>query len=298
MPWNKKAIAAIVLMTLPGLCAQALAGDDRKAVDRVRMEFNAASRSSDAEALASLLDRDAVWMPPGREPIVGREAVEDYYTQRFRDKRSEIRLHPGTIQWMGNWAVLHSTFSRTDVEISDRTEQVVSGNYMWVLRKQPDNTWKVARDVWNEISETVLLSDALARVDLFAGLTPAERDILKPAATLRRVEAGARITTEGESPGKMFIVLDGQADVLRQGNRVTTLSGQFIIGETEFLNQLPMFVDVVLREETELLILDNNVLTGLLRRHPRIGYEIMHALAVVEAIRLRETTIGVFSSKP
>lgn len=291
-------IAAIALAALLGPRAQALADDALEAIDKVRMEFNAASRASDPEALAALLDQDAVWMPPGRDPIIGRKAVQDYYVERFLDKRSVISLHPGAVQLMGDWAVLHSSFSRIDAESSDQAGRISSGNYMWVLRKQPDGAWKVARDVWNETSEAALLVEALARVDLFAGLTSSEREMLIPAITLSRVEAGTQITTEGESPGKMFIVLNGKADVLRRGNLVASLSGQFIIGETEFLNQMPMFVDVVLPEETELLVLDNYALTKLLRRHPRIGYEIMQALAVIEAVRLRETTISGFSSKP
>ncbi len=272
------------------------AQDDLEAIDQVRMDFNAASSESDAEALAELLDIDAVWMPPGHEPVVGREAIKAYYAKRFAEQRSDIRLHPGPIQLMEERAELHSSFSRIDAAGSDHSPHIFSGNYMWILKKQEDNTWKVTRDIWNEVPENAELSNALDLVEIFSGLTAAERKILKPAADLRLAKAGEQITEQGTSPGKMFIIMDGKAGVWREGNLVTTLSGQFIIGETEFLNKLPMFVDVIIQDETELIVLDNEVLTGLMEKHPRIGYVIMHELAVMEALRLRETTISSFSS--
>ncbi len=54
---------------------------------------------------------------------------------------------------MGDWAVLHATFSRVDADRLDQDERKFSGNYLWVLRKQSDGSWKVAHDIWNEVSE-------------------------------------------------------------------------------------------------------------------------------------------------
>ncbi len=156
MQFLKSSLATSVLAVfiLLGLSTQSVAEDNLEAIDAVRMNFNAASMASDALALADLLDRDAVWVPPGQVAILGREAIKAFYVNRFADKRTVITLHPGAIQLMGDWAVLHSTFSRVDADRLDQDEQKYSGNYLWVLRKQPDGAWKVAYDIWNEVSET------------------------------------------------------------------------------------------------------------------------------------------------
>jgi len=58
------------------------------------------------------------------------------------------------------------------------------------------------------------LSKALGEVKLFAGLTDEERDALKSAATLRHCKEGERIIEQGKPLGRMFIVLEGQAEVI------------------------------------------------------------------------------------
>ncbi len=147
------ATPVMAVFILLGLSTQSVAEDNLEAIDTVRMNFNAASMVSDASALADMLDRDAVWAPPGQAAILGREAIKAFYVNRFVDKRTVITLHPGAIQLMGDWAVLHSTFSRVDADRLDQDERKFSGNYLWVLRKQSDGSWKVAHDIWNEVAE-------------------------------------------------------------------------------------------------------------------------------------------------
>ncbi len=145
------ATSVLAVFLLMGLSTPSVAMDNLEAIDTVRMNFNAASMASDALALADLLDRDAVWAPPGQAAILGREAIKAFYVNRFEDKRTVITLHPGAIRLMGDWAVLHSTFSRIDADRLNQDEQTYAGNYLWVLRKQSDGAWKVAYDIWNEV---------------------------------------------------------------------------------------------------------------------------------------------------
>ena len=134
------------------------------------------------------------------------------------------------------------------------------------------------------------LSKALRQVKLFAGLTEAERDALRTAAMLRRGKAGERIIEQGKHSGRMFIVLDGQAEVWVNERRIVTLSGQPLVGEIEFLDGLPATADVLLLQETDLIELDNVALTGLMEKQPRLGYVLMREVAKIEAQRLRDNT--------
>ncbi|MBW1853020.1 MAG: cyclic nucleotide-binding domain-containing protein [Deltaproteobacteria bacterium] len=82
-------------------------------------------------------------------------------------------------------------------------------------------------------------------VKLFAGLTVAERDALKAAVTLRRGKAGERIIQQGKVLDRMFIILEGQAEVRVNGKHLVTLSEQPLVGEIEFLDMLPASADVL-----------------------------------------------------
>ena len=133
------------------------------------------------------------------------------------------------------------------------------------------------------------LSKALSQAKLFAGLTDVERDALTAAATLRRGKAGEQIIRQGKVLDRMFIILEGQAEVWVNGKHVATLSGQPLVGEIEFLDMLPATADVLLLQETDLIELNYAALTGLMEKQPRLGYVLMREIARIEARRLRET---------
>lgn len=142
------------------------------------------------------------------------------------------------------------------------------------------------------------LSKALTQVELFAGLTDAERDALKAAATLRRGKEGERIIQQGTTMDKMFIILEGKAEVRINGRHVVTLSGQSLVGEIEFLDMFPASADVLLLEETDLIELNYSALTGLIEKQPRLGYVLMRKIAGIEAKRLRDTSAKATETSP
>ena len=131
------------------------------------------------------------------------------------------------------------------------------------------------------------LSKALGQVKLFAELTDVERDALKAAATLRRGKSGERIIQQGKAMGRMFIIMEGQAEVRVNGKHIVTLSGQTLVGEIEFLDKLPASADVFLLKDTDLIELNYIALTDLMEKQPRLGYVLMGEIARIEARRLR-----------
>lgn len=143
--------------------------------------------------------------------------------------------------------------------------------------------------------EDASLSTALNQVCIFEKLTPSERDIVGTATTLRHVKAGERITRKGQTPEKMFVILDGEAEVWVHGNLVVTLSGQVLIGETEFLNKDHFYEDVIVTKDTHIIELNNAQLAVLMEKHPRIGYVILGEMAVIESQRLRDTTLRKYT---
>jgi len=131
------------------------------------------------------------------------------------------------------------------------------------------------------------LTKALAGVKLFAGLSEAERESLKPAATLRQAKAGDVIIRQGKRSDEMIVILEGKAEVRIDGKLVTTLSGQALVGEISFLDNLPPSADVVLLEDADLILLNSAKLGDLMENQPRVGYVIMREIARIEAGRLR-----------
>ena len=86
---------------------------------------------------------------------------------------------------------------------------------------------------------------------------------------------------------RMFVILEGQAEVRVNGIFVTSFPGQALVGEIEFLDKLPARADVVILKETYLIELNNAALTSLMKKQPRMGYVLMSEIARIEGVRLR-----------
>ncbi len=140
-----------------------------------------------------------------------------------------------------------------------------------------------------EKAESSALSNVIAKVKLFAGLSDAERESLKTVAVLRRGKAGERIIEQGKTMDRMFIIVDGQAEVWANNKHIVTLSGQPVVGEIEFLDKLPASADVLLPKAGDLIELNYAALTRLMEKQPSLGYVLMREIAKIEAQRLRDT---------
>lgn len=122
------------------------------AIDQVRQAFNTAFNSEDIQAMESIIDENAIWSISGISPIDGRDSVLAAYSKAFSTSNSWLEVNEGNLQISGDWAILTTTFNRSDTVYSnDSLSNVVEvfGNNMLVFKKQADKSWKIARDIWN-----------------------------------------------------------------------------------------------------------------------------------------------------
>ena len=102
-----------------------------------------------AEAFKAYLAENAMQMPEGRDPVVGRDAIyermsknADKYVLTWEPQDGEV-AKAGDMGW--TWG--NSTFTWTD---ENGVEQSSFGKYLNVWKKQADGTWKVLVDIGNE----------------------------------------------------------------------------------------------------------------------------------------------------
>ncbi|MEW5733929.1 MAG: cyclic nucleotide-binding domain-containing protein [Thermodesulfobacteriota bacterium] len=131
------------------------------------------------------------------------------------------------------------------------------------------------------------LAKAINQASLFSGLTAAEKDALQTVAKLRHGKGGERIITQGSALDRMYIIPDGQVEVLVDGKLVVKNPGQSLVGELEFLDAPPASADVVLVQDADMIELDYAALAALMEKEPRLGYKLMREFAKIEAQRLR-----------
>jgi CRP-like cAMP-binding protein len=78
-------------------------------------------------------------------------------------------------------------------------------------------------------------SHRLEDVELFAGLTNAELAAIEALASVARVPPGMTLAREGASPNRLYVVLQGEASVLRAGRMLGIGRRGFCFGTEAWL---------------------------------------------------------------
>lgn len=127
---------------LLALAARPAAPQDGPILQRLAA-FNNAFNAGDASAVTGVYTADAALMPPGRDVLVGRQAIARHYAAAFaagvggpRYDVPESRGHgPATAVQIGE-----TTFTEAGRTIRGAPPQV------WVLQ---DGTWRLSRDIYH-----------------------------------------------------------------------------------------------------------------------------------------------------
>jgi ketosteroid isomerase-like protein len=125
--------------------AGGLSDEDVAAIRSTIDSFVRANLASDWAAAAALFTEDAVRMPSNRPMIVGRTAI----LARMEAEAltfTQWRNTPLEVDGRGDLAYVRGTYSLT---VAGEGMPQVVGKYVWILRQQPDGSWRAVTDIWN-----------------------------------------------------------------------------------------------------------------------------------------------------
>lgn len=122
---------------------------DQVAAARVIQSYADAVNSGNAEAFVALFTDDAIWMPANSAPVVGREAIR----KRVHDALEELSLdkvfHVEEIVVSGSWAFVRTRAEGTVIFKSSGKKETERDNGFYVLQRQQNGSWKIARYIYN-----------------------------------------------------------------------------------------------------------------------------------------------------
>jgi uncharacterized protein (TIGR02246 family) len=113
-------------------------------------EYSAANMAGDSERWIALWEEDGVKMSPGKTPIEGKENIyagKQASNEKWITDEQIITNHE--VEVAGDWAFVRGVFTATDHPRAGGETEGVSGNYMSILKRQPDGGWKLYRDIWS-----------------------------------------------------------------------------------------------------------------------------------------------------
>jgi signal transduction histidine kinase len=129
------------------------------------------------------------------------------------------------------------------------------------------------------------VSQILGQVPLFSSFQPGELDFILKKATLCTFNEQAIIFREHDPGSEFYLILKGQVEVRKSGERLAQLhAGQFF-GEMALFDELLRSADVVAVEDTECLVLTSSMLHELIADHPEMALKMLSELTR----RLRHT---------
>jgi len=114
-------------------------------------------------------------------------------------------------------------------------------------------------------------SATLEAIPLFARMPDHERDRIAGVCSDVAVEAGTALGTEGDFGHAMFVITDGTADVLREGEVLRTLGPGDVFGEIAVLSGGRRTATVIATTPMRVVTVLNRDVWRLEREAPDVG---------------------------
>ena len=148
-------------------------------------------------------------------------------------------------------------------------------------------------------------SSLLKQADIFFQISPEFIDMIATICQERRYQAGENIFLEGSGSDDLYIILQGEVDILVNPGLVSDQPGVELPSVTiATLRRGQSFGEIALVDqgvrsatacaatnETRLLVIPRKELIQLCDLHPDLGYRLMRNLAADLAMKIRNTDL-------
>jgi CRP-like cAMP-binding protein len=121
--------------------------------------------------------------------------------------------------------------------------------------------------------------ELISRVPLFSGCSKVDLSRVASIADELDLPVGKTLIREGERGREFFVLVDGEVEVRRGGDRVATLRNGDFFGEMALVSSKPRNATVVARTPLRVLVVTERDFRRLLSDYPQIQRKIMEALA-------------------
>lgn len=121
--------------------------------------------------------------------------------------------------------------------------------------------------------------DLLGKVWLFERCSHRELDMLQTAATEMQFPTGKNLTTQGELGRHFMVIVEGEAEVTRDGTHIAVLGEGSFFGEMSLLDGQPRTATVTTLQPTRVLMLTAAAFNEALATMPSVDRKMLTVLA-------------------
>jgi proline iminopeptidase len=105
--------------------------------------------AGDLDLLMQAVHEEAVLMPPGSEPLVGRDAVAGYYGGLFETYAVAIRAEAKQVELDGDLAIVRAELQGALEPRGGGAPVGLRNKFLNVYRRDAEGGWKLYMDIWN-----------------------------------------------------------------------------------------------------------------------------------------------------
>ena len=124
------------------------ARSDSLAIQEQWERWELAAAREDAGMLASVYAEDAVLLPPSSPAVAGRDTIRSLYDSQFRRSDIGYDFEIGELVIADGWAFRRGSYTIT-AHLPDGSGPTLRQKFMDIWQRQPDGSWRIARDIWN-----------------------------------------------------------------------------------------------------------------------------------------------------
>jgi CRP/FNR family transcriptional regulator, cyclic AMP receptor protein len=121
--------------------------------------------------------------------------------------------------------------------------------------------------------------DLIKGVPLFSECSRKELNEVAGIADEIDLPEGKELTTQGKPGREFFVLVEGNADVKKNGRRINRLGPGDFFGEISLVKQSPRTATVVATSPVRALVITDRSFRSLLEHQPQIQGKVMSALA-------------------
>ena len=134
------------------------------AVNQVWDQYASSLNAGDVDRYMALWADNAIQLPPDSLPLVGKETLRAGLESEVKAITYDMKITNEEVNVSGDLAVARGTYAAT-ITFKDGSDPIsIDGKYMTLLKRQPDGSWKIFRDIYN--SNVPPASDEISSVPL------------------------------------------------------------------------------------------------------------------------------------
>ena len=144
-------VVALVAVAMSMACAsqpQQDEGQDRAAINNIRLEFEAGENTDNLDRMTRYLAADVVAMPPNRAITKGATDFTESLRGFLGAYKVAVKYTTDEIVLSGDWAFERGTAIETMTPKGGGAAETSSAKYLWLYHRN-NGKWELARLMWN-----------------------------------------------------------------------------------------------------------------------------------------------------